>query len=66
MKKLTFILLMLISIDCFADTITLPPNNPPRNDAITQYCKETTQNIDGKQVIVTICRLTNGKWYILQ
>jgi len=66
MKKLTFLLLILVSCACLADTITLPPNTTPRNDAITQYCKEMTQNIDGKQVIITMCRLTNGKWYIKQ
>jgi len=66
MKKLTFLLLILVSYACLADTITLPPNTEPKDNAITQYCKKITQNVNGKQVIITMCRLTNGKWYIKQ
>jgi len=66
MKKLTLLFLLVIFSYSYADTITLPPNSKPQNNAITQYCTETTQNINGKQVKVTMCRLTNGKWYIKQ
>jgi len=51
----------------YADTITAPDKpvyKSGSNTVILQYCKVVTQNANGKQVKVTMCRGTDGKWYL--
>jgi len=70
-RKITPLILLLAALSVitagYADTITAPDKpvyKSGSNTAILQYCKVVTQNADGKQVKVTMCRGTDGNWYL--